>query len=123
MSNRFLISVGVTIFAISLAVLLRDSLTGEARLVAEGIAVGLILGVPVGMLSMGLARRAHRAEYGASAATPVLSAEQTDLLVRALERQQASGMSFDSPSKGERTFEAVGGADLPGAIGDVEDPS
>jgi hypothetical protein len=123
MSKNFLIPLGVVAFAVTLAIMMRDSISGEARLVAAGIAVGLIIGVPVGMWSMALARRAGRADPLAppSSGALSLSPEQTDMLLRAVEHQQASPHSFGLASRQERTFHAVGGADLLDGAGDTED--
>lgn len=123
MNKNFLIPLGVVAFAVTLAVVMRDSLSGEAQLVAFGIAIGLIVGVPVGMLSMALARRADRAGHAqASSSTALsLSPDQTELLLRAIERQQASPASFGLTSREGRTFTAVGGADVSGLSGDTED--
>jgi hypothetical protein len=121
MSKNLLIPLGVVAFAITLAVILRDSLSSEARLVAVGIAVGLIIGVPVGMWSTSLARRASRSDPTPSAGALSLSPEQTDRLLRAIEHPQPSPQGFGLASRQERTFHAVGGADLPDAARDTED--
>jgi hypothetical protein len=123
MTMRSLIPLGVVAFAITLATLLRDSLSAEGRLVAVGVALGLIVGVPVGMLAVTLAARTRVA--GASQPPPAaglaLTPEQTDLLVKSLERGQASPPGFGLAAQRNRTFSAVGGADLPDTPGDGEE--
>ncbi len=123
MNKNFLIPLGVVAFAITLAMVVRDSLSGEAQLVAFGIAIGLIAGVPVGMASMALARRADRASQApAPPSTGLsLSPDQTALLLRAIERQQASPSSFGLTAREGRTFTAVGGADVSGGSADGEE--
>jgi hypothetical protein len=119
MNNKTLIPVGVVVFAISLAILMRDSLSGETRLIAAGMAVGLIVGVPIGMLSMALAERARRAGRVAPPQSALsLSEQQTDRLARAIEPRQAAPESFGLAARPDRTFEAIGGADLPTEPGD-----
>lgn len=125
MNARYLIPLGVVAFAITLALVLADSLSAEGRVLALGLAVGLIIGVPVGMLSMALAARARSAGRSQpdSQAGPALSPEQTDLLLKSLERGQASPQAFGLAARQRRTFSAVGGADLADARGDEEDQS
>lgn len=123
MNTRFLIPLGVIAFAVTLAIVLRDSVSGEARLLVTGIALGLIIGVPVGMISMLLAGRARRSEI--PPASPLggisLSPEQTELLFKAIERQQALPQDFGLTPRQSRTFSAVGGAALPDSTSDGED--
>jgi len=119
MNKNFLIPLGIVVFAISLALMLRDSLSGEAALIAVGIAIGLVIGVPVGMFSMRLAGRAGRAiqpPVSQQSAGLILSPEQTELLMKAIERQQASPAGFGLAAREPRSFTSVGGAgvaDLP----------
>lgn len=122
MNKNFLIPLGVVAFAVTLAIVMRDSLSGEAQLVAVGIAIGLIVGVPAGMLSMALAGRASRSDQPASPSPSIsLSPEQTEMLLKAIERQQASPAGFGLTSRQERTFSAVGGAEVPGLSGDADE--
>jgi hypothetical protein len=86
MNKNFLIPLGIVVFAISLALMLRDSLSGEAALIAAGIAIGLVIGVPAGMLSMSLAGRIGRAAQppmSQQSGGLTLSPEQTELLMKA----------------------------------------
>ncbi len=125
MNKNFLIPLGVVAFAITLAVVLRDSLSGEAQLVAFGIAIGLSVGIPVGMASMALARRADRTSQTPTPPSTALSLspDQTELLLRAIERQQASPGGFGLTSREGRTFTAVGGADVASLSNDTEERS
>lgn len=114
MNKNYLLPLGVLAFAVMLAAVLRDSLSGAAALIAVGIAIGLIVGVPVGMLSMGLAGRAGRLAQ-TQAPEPrglVLTPEQTELLLKAIERQQTSPAGFGLTSRETRSFTSVGGADV-----------
>jgi hypothetical protein len=115
MNRNFFIPLGVITFAVMLVIILRDSLTGEAAQVAVGIGIGLIVGVPVGMASMGLAVRASR--YTQPPASPpavglTLTPEQTELLIKAIERQQANPAGFGLAARQTRTITSVGGADV-----------
>ena len=123
MNKSFLIPLGIVVFALSLAIALRDSLSGDAALIAVGVAIGLAVGVPAGMLAMGAANRRSQ-----PAQPPVvqpggvtLSPEQTELLLKAIERQQASPASFGVTSREARTFTSVGGASVADLPGDAQD--
>jgi hypothetical protein len=50
-----------------------------------------------------------------------LSPEQTELLLKAIERQQASPAGFGLASREPRTFNSVGGADMADLSGDAQD--
>lgn len=120
MNRNFLIPLGIVVFAITLAIVLRDSLSSDSALIATGIAIGLIVGVPVGMFSMTLAGR-----FSPPPASPPaglsLSPEQTELLLKAIERQQASPSGFGLAAREPRTFNSVGGADVTDLSGDAQD--
>jgi hypothetical protein len=125
MNKNLLIPLGIFVFAITLAIVLRDSLSGEAALIAVGIAIGLAIGVPAGMLSMTLAGRWNR-----SVPPPVsqssgltLSPEQTELLLKAIERQQASPAGFGLAARETRSFTSVGGANVADLSGEPQDRS
>jgi hypothetical protein len=121
MNRNFIIPLGVLAFAVTLAFVLRDSLSGEAAQLTAGIAIGLILGVPVGIASMTLAMRAGRfAQPPISPPQPglALTPEQTELLIKAIERQQASPAGFGLAARQTRSITSVGGAD----VADVSDP-
>src|SRR5689334_7499087 len=115
MNRNFFITLGVLAFAVTLAFILRDSLSGEAAQITVGVAIGLILGVPIGMASMGLAVRAGRFVQPPAAPPPTgltLTPEQTELLIKAIERQQASPAGFGLAARQTRNITSVGGADV-----------
>lgn len=112
MNKGWLLPLGVLTFAITLAIMLRDSLTGDARLIAIGVILGLIVGVPAGMLSMMVASKMHL-RAPASRISPDLGAPSPDQAETVFSRQEASADQFGLPSHRERRFSAVGGADLP----------
>ena len=114
MNRNFVIPLGVIAFAVMLAFVLRDSLSGEAAQLAAGIAIGLIVGVPVGMASMGLAVRASRYTQPpvSQSAGLTLTPEQTELLIKAIERQQANPAGFGLAARQTRSITSVGGADV-----------
>jgi len=125
MNKNFLVPLGIVVFAISLALMLRDSLTGEAALIAAGIAIGLAIGVPAGMISMSLAARGSRSipppisDPGSLTLTP----DQTELLLKAIERQQASPAGFGLAARQPRSFTSVGGAPVADMPADAQDRS
>jgi hypothetical protein len=123
MNTRSLIPLGVVAFAITLAIILRDSLSAEGRLLALGIALGLLVGVPVGMLSIRVATWAYSAGHPPPRpqADLALSPEQTDPVVRSPERGQVSLQASGPAARQSRTFTAVGGADLPASREDDQD--
>lgn len=125
MNKNFLIPLGIVVFAISLALMLRDSLSGEAALIAVGIAIGLAIGVPAGMISMSLSGRGSRTtpppDQKSSGLT--LTPDQTELLLKAIERQQASPASFGLAARQPRAFTSVGGAPAADLSGDMQDQS
>lgn len=123
MNKNFLIPLGIVVFAITLALILRDSLSGEAALIAVGIAIGLIIGVPVGMLSMNLALRGNRLTPPPISQSDglTLNPEQTELLLKAIERQQASPAGFGLAARQPRSFTSVGGAGVADVSGDPQD--
>lgn len=115
MNRRVIVLVGVSIFAVTLAVVIGSRLTGQALLVALGIALGVMLGIPVGAMAVLIGRRRELSagiEEGSTAV--ILTDQQADRLFRALDRpQQASADAFTLPAaRQERRFSAVGGADL-----------
>lgn len=125
MNRRLIVLVGVSIFAVALALVIGSRLTGEALLVALGIALGVILGIPVGVMAVLIGRRGEKAASRASgiddgSTAVVLTDQQVERLFRALDRpQQASADAFTLPSRQERQFSAVGGADLSGTVDDT----
>ena len=112
MSRRIIIWAGVLVFAIGLAAIIGSRLPGETLGVALGIALGIIIGVPIGMLSVLIGQRSRQAQSDSSAAL-MLTPDQADALLKALERPQVSPESFPLPPRQERQFSVVGGADVP----------
>jgi hypothetical protein len=124
MNRRVIVLVGVSVFAVTLAIVIGSSLTGGTLLVALGIALGVVLGIPVGVMAVlvGIRReqstgRGLYVEEGSTAV--VLTDEQADRLFRALDRPQASTDAFTLPARQGRQFSAVGGADLSDTIDDT----
>ncbi len=123
MNKHLIVLVGVSIFAIALAIVIGSRLTDEALLVTFGIALGIVLGIPVGAMAVliGLRKeqtvgRASGIDEGSTAV--VLTDQQADRLFRALDRPQASADAFTLPPRQERQFSAVGGADLSDVVDD-----
>ena len=117
MNRRLIVLVGVSLFAITLAVVIGTRLTGEALLIAFGIALGIILGIPVGAMAVLLGRPREQTAgqiSGVAEGTTLLALtdQQADRLFRVLDRPQAPADAFTLPSRQERRFSAVGGADL-----------
>lgn len=125
MNRHLIILVGVSLFAITLAVVIGGRIEGEVLLIALGIAIGIVLGIPVGAMAVMLGRRGEQSsdhmsgiEEGSTAV--ILTDQQADRLFRALDRpQQASADAFTLPSRQERQFSAVGGAELTDTIDDT----
>jgi hypothetical protein len=125
MNWRVIALVGVSIFAVTLAVVIGSRLTGEVLLIALGLAVGIVLGIPVGAMMVLIGRRSQQAAGRASgidegSTAVVLTDEQADRLFMALDRpQQASADAFALPPRQGRQFSAVGGADLTDTVDDI----
>jgi hypothetical protein len=110
MNKRIIALIGVSIFAITLAIVIGISLTGEALMIALGIAIGVIIGIPVGAVAMTLGLRVQSQSSPNTQLT--LTPKQADQLMRALERPQTSPGSFSMPAHQERQISMVGGAEL-----------
>ena len=124
MNRHIVVLVGVSIFAITLAIVIGSRLTGEVLLMALGIALGVVLGIPVGAMAVMLGRRKERKVSRESAIDEgttaiILTDQQADRLFRALDRPQASSDAFTLPARQERQFSAVGGADLTDEVDDT----
>lgn len=124
MKERMIALIGLSIFAIVLAIVIGTQLTGGALLIAFGIALGIILGIPVGAMAVLVGRRKGptgqpwSAEEGSTMLT--LTEEQAERLFKAIDRpQQASADGFTLPSRQGRQFSAVGGADLSDSADDT----
>ncbi|MBN1431044.1 MAG: hypothetical protein JXB07_21930 [Anaerolineae bacterium] len=122
MNKHVIVLIGVSIFAITLAVVIGSRLTGQVLVIALGIALGIVIGIPVGALTMvvGLRSRSQSTGVESGATTIVLTDQQTDLLIRALERPQTSPDSFTLPPRQDRSFSVVGGADLSDTFDDAQ---
>jgi hypothetical protein len=137
MSYRTVILVAVLVFAIALAIVVGNRLSGEGVAVALGVAVGVVVGVPVGVLASLLTRPpAHPSGYayipgqddaegymvalpdlepGQVPALVVLSAEQVAQLAN-IGRGDGKARATPQPSLArpeQRQFITVGGADVP----------
>jgi hypothetical protein len=137
MSYRNVIFVAVLVFAIALAIVVGNRLSGEGMAVALGVAVGVAVGVPVGVLASLLTRSPSRSsgyahvlgqddaegymvalpdlEPGQVPALVVLSAEQVAQLANI---GNGDGKARAMPQPGlarpkQRRFITVGGADVP----------
>ena len=122
-NRRVIVLVGVSLFAITLAIVIGSRLTGEAMMIALGIAVGLVIGIPVGVLAITMGQRAHPHSRGAEEGSTSLglTSDQLEQLLRALDRpQQASPDTFTLPPRQGREFSAVGGAELDDAFDDPQ---
>ncbi len=124
MDRRLIILVGVSVFAVTLAIVIGSRLTGESLLVALGIALGVLLGIPVGAMAVLIGRRGEQAAGRApgideGSALLALSDQQADRLFRALDRPQASADAFTLPPRQGRQFSAVGGAELSETVDDT----
>ena len=112
---------GVVVVAAILAILLSGLVTGDTALLTFGIAIGILLGAPVGGVVVWLAFREGQ-KAGSISNPPVvtLTTEQSETLMRALERQQTSPGGFGLTTRKGREITAVGGADL-SSIGEESD--
>jgi len=122
-NKRIIALVGISLFAITLAIVIGSRLTGEAMMIALGIAVGLVVGIPVGVLAITIGQRAQPHSRGAEEASTSLglTSEQFEQLLRALDRpQQASPDTFTLPPRQNREFSAVGGAELDDTFDDPQ---
>jgi hypothetical protein len=111
LSNRIIALTGVMAFAGVLAWLISGQLTSEAFLLTFGMAVGVLVGVPLGMGAMAYLNRQKQGHSNSVSAG--MTQEQADILIHALNRQQASPDSFPLSAKRERRFTSVGGVELP----------
>lgn len=114
-NRRMIALVGISAFAVALAIVIGTRLTGELLMLALGLALGIVIGIPVGVLTITVGRWPQKrflgTEEGSSSLT--LTAEQADQLLTALDRpQQASPDTFTLPPRQNREFSAVGGAEI-----------
>lgn len=122
MNRRIIALISISIFAIALAIVIGNRLTGETMVIALGIALGIVIGIPVGALTIMIGARMPGRSSGAEegATTLVLTSQQADQLLRALERPQTSPDSFALPPRSDRSFSAVGGAELTDLFDDTQ---
>lgn len=125
MDKRVIIAlVGALAFSITLGIVVGTRLVGQAVAIALGAAVGVTVGVVVGVTAALVILRMGRfrdgvypvwdgLEPGETPTVIALTPEQADVLLRALQRQQASPEAFSMPVGRSREFSAVGGASLP----------
>ncbi len=116
-----LVLVGILAFAIVLAVLLSNLLIGEAGLIVLGMALGTLIGVPLGAIAyrMGF-RHGQSSAQDSGRPTLRLTPDESELLMRALERQQTSPGAFGLTTRQTRPITSVGGADLSALSGETE---
>lgn len=115
---RLLVLIGVIAFAVALAAWLSSLLVGDASLVALGMALGIILGVPIGLGSYWLGFRRGQSAAAEQRPLVTLTPEQSDILLRALERQQTSPAAFGLATRQPRQITPVGGVDLSAITGE-----
>ena len=105
--------IGVVIIAAILAFVLSGLLVGDVAILTLGVAIGVLLGVPLGGLAVWLGyREGLKAGMGTPTSTITLTADQSEALMRTLERQQTSPGAFGLTTRKSRDISAVGGADL-----------
>ena len=120
LSSPVLGLIGVVAAAAILAFVLSGLLSGDGELLTLGIAVGVLLGAPLGGITVWLAyREGQKAGTANQSPTVTLTPEQSEALMRALERQQTSPGGFGLTTRKGRDISAVGGADL-SSIGDTD---
>ena len=121
LTPRVLGLIGVVIIAAILAFALSGLLTGDAALLTLGMAIGIALGVPLGGIVVWLAYR-EGVKTGSSTRSPniTLTHDQSEALMRALERQQTSPGTFGLTTRKTRDISAVGGADLDSFSGESD---
>jgi hypothetical protein len=119
LNTRWIALVGVTAFAIVLAVILGTHLSGQAAWFAFALAVGVVSGVASGIASSLLVSGSRQPKKQTTyndpdqvSATIPLTPDQADVLVKLLGRPQVQPGSFSLRSPSGRRFSAVGGAEL-----------
>ena len=105
--------IGVMIVAAIMGFILSGLLVGNAAILALGIAIGILLGVPLGGITAWLAyREGVKASNKVQSPIVTLTPDQSEALMRALERQQTSPGAFGLTTRKSRDISVVGGADL-----------
>ena len=120
MTKRWIALIGVLAFAITMAIVLGNRLSGSgAEVLALGVSIGVVAGIIAGALVawLGILRGGTLTrtaqEKTRESTTVVLPAEQADKLLKILSsREQASPSDFPMIANGERRFSVVGGATL-----------
>jgi|GEM_PF-2598543 len=138
MNNRVIALVGIMVFAIGMAFVLGSRLVGQAAAIAFGSAVGVIVGVPLGIgTAYILLRRYLAAGRMANSetvnlkwddlpnGTMILTPEQSEALLLLLQQTQAVIQAPETPTvplspndvltrppRRDRDISVVGGADL-----------
>lgn len=128
LNTRWIALVGVTAFAIVLAVVLGTRLSGEAVWFAFAMAVGVVSGVASSIATSMLISESRqspspRSDPEQTSATIPLTQEQADVLVKLLGRPQVPPGSFTLRSPSGRRFSTVGGADLTGEASETAESS
>lgn len=119
-----IVLIGVIALALGFAALLSSQLTGPAQLIALGMALGLLIGVPTGAAGFWLGfRRGQQAATQMQPPLITLTPEQAEMLASALARQQTSPAAFGLGARGGRPITAVGGADLAALSDEAEGSS
>src|SRR5688572_17107582 len=140
MNNRHFIGLVILVFAIALAIVLGMQLTGQAAVIVFGAAVGVIIGVPAGLVSAYLVHRlgwfptqppAQQIDFqGLEAGALMLTAEQAETLYALIQRLDALNAATPAPTSSQnvpvltrpparqRDISVVGGADLTQSLDD-----
>lgn len=104
---------GVVVFAAVLGFVLSGLLNGDIALLVLGIAIGVLLGALLGGIVAWLAfQEGQKVGSAIQNPTVTLTPDQSEALMRALERQQTSPGGFGLTTRKGRDISAVGGADL-----------
>lgn len=126
LNTRWIILVGVTAFAITLAVVLGTRLSGQTVWFAFALAIGVVSGVASGvatslMISSSWQPQKQSEEPNQFSATIPLTPDQAEVLVKLLGRPQVKAGSFTLRSTSGRQFSAVGGAEFTGEVSNTTD--
>lgn len=117
LNTRWIVLIGVTAFAVVLAVILGTRLSGQVAWFAFALAVGVVSGVASGIAASTLITGnrpspTSRRDPEQPSATILLTPDQADVLVKLLGRSQSQPGSFPLRTSGGRRFSTVGGADF-----------
>jgi len=110
-SKALLAPLGVSVAAITISIWLASQLPPDTWPLVIGLTIGLIIGIPVGMISIMLA--IYYAQPPLSSSLP-FDAQLPSAPSRLTQHQHLSGVDANSPTRTERQFSAVGGADVMG---------